>query len=77
LIAEARLDTACHLLAESDERIAGIAARLGFSSPSSFNRTFMRLMKTQPGAYRRLQLSQTGRTGRRLERRRHLPAAPD
>src|SRR5580765_7109874 len=28
LVAEVRIDTACHLLAESDERIADIAARL-------------------------------------------------
>jgi AraC-like DNA-binding protein len=55
LVAEVRLDTACQLLAESDERVCDIAARLGFSSASSFNRAFMRLMKIRPGAYRRQQ----------------------
>ena len=53
LVAEVRLDTACRLLAESDERICDIAVRVGFSSASSFNRTFMRLIKMQPNAYRR------------------------
>jgi AraC-like DNA-binding protein len=77
LIAEVRLDTACHLLVESDERIAKIAARLGFAGASSFNRSFMRLMKIQPGAYRRQQLSQTSSTGHGPERRRPLPTAPD
>ena len=59
LVAEVRLDTACQLLVDSDERICDIAMRLGFSSASSFNRTFMRLMKIQPGAYRRLQSEQS------------------
>ena len=75
LVAEIRLDTACHLLVESDEPIWKIAARLGFAGASSFNRTFMRLMKTQPGAYRRQQSSRN-RTGQRRERG-HLPTVPD
>jgi AraC-like DNA-binding protein len=56
LFAEVRLDAACHLLAKSDERICDIAARLGFADASSFSRTFMRLMKLQPRAYRRQQM---------------------
>jgi len=59
LVAEVRLDTACELLVQSDKRICDIAVRLGFSSASSFNRTFMRLMKIQPGAYRRQQSEQS------------------
>src|SRR5687768_9951324 len=55
LVAEVRIDTACHLLTESDERVADIAARLGFAGPSSFSRTFARLMKIQPAVYRRQQ----------------------
>jgi AraC-like DNA-binding protein len=55
LLAEVRLDTACDLLVESDHRIADIAAQLGFAGTSSFSRTFQRLMKIQPGAYRKLQ----------------------
>jgi len=53
IVAEVRLDTACHLLAESSERISQIALRLGYAGPSSFSRTFKRLMKTQPASYRR------------------------
>jgi transcriptional regulator GlxA family with amidase domain len=63
LVAEVRLDTACELLVQSDERICDIAVRLGFSSASSFNRTFTRLMKIQPGAYRRLQCEQQSEKG--------------
>lgn len=59
LVAEVRLDTACHLLAESDENIADIAARLGFAGASSFSRNFARLMKIQPNVYRRQQSNRT------------------
>jgi AraC-like DNA-binding protein len=55
LVAEVRLDTACHLLAESNERISDIALRLGYAGASSFSRTFMRLMKIRPIIYRRQQ----------------------
>jgi AraC-like DNA-binding protein len=48
LIAEVRIKTACHLLAESNERIGDIAAHSGFANASSFSRTFMRRMKIQP-----------------------------
>jgi AraC-like DNA-binding protein len=70
LVAEVRLDTASHLLVESDERIADISARLGFSSASSFIRTFMRWMDIPPGAYRRQQCEKSAR-----HRRRGKPAA--
>ncbi|OSI23403.1 MULTISPECIES: helix-turn-helix domain-containing protein [Bradyrhizobium] len=62
LVAEVRLDTACHLLVESDERIADIAARLGFAGASSFSRSFVRWMKIQPVAYRRQQSAQRSGT---------------
>jgi AraC-like DNA-binding protein len=62
LVAEVRLDTACHLLAESDENIADIAARLGFAGASSFSRSFVRLMKIQPIVYRRQQSAQKSGT---------------
>jgi AraC-like DNA-binding protein len=55
VLAEVRLDTACHLLVESDHRIVDTAERLGFADASSFSRTFQRLMKIQPGAYRKQQ----------------------
>ena len=53
MVAEVRLDTACHLLLESDERISEIALRLGYAGTSSFSRVFMRLTKIQPVIYRR------------------------
>jgi AraC-like DNA-binding protein len=53
LVAEVRLDAACHLLAEGELSIADIAYRLGYSGPSSFSRIFMRVMKIQPSVYRR------------------------
>lgn len=53
LVAQVRLDTACRLLTESSERMSQIALRLGYAGPSSFSRTFMRLMKIQPATYRR------------------------
>jgi len=70
LLAEVRIDTACHLLTESDERVADIAAHLGFASPSSFSRTFVRLMQIQPAVYRRQQSARKSGTGhRRLVRK--------
>jgi AraC-like DNA-binding protein len=77
LVAEVRLDTACHLLADSDERIGDIAARLGFAGASSFSRTFMRLMKIQPAAYRRQQSAQKTDATRRPPAARRLSPRPD
>jgi AraC-like DNA-binding protein len=75
LLAEVRIDTACQMLAESDERVADIAARLGFAGASSFSRTFMRLMRIQPAVYRQQQCARTGgmgyrRPARKLTKRR-------
>lgn len=53
IVVEVRLDTACHLLLETNERISDIALRLGYAGASSFSRIFMRLMKVQPVIYRR------------------------
>jgi AraC-like DNA-binding protein len=53
MVAEVRLDTACHLLLESNERISEIALRLGYAGTSSFSRVFMRLIRIQPVIYRR------------------------
>lgn len=58
IVAEVRLDMACHLLAESDQSISSIASSLGYSGASSFSRIFMRLMKIQPIAFRRQQIAQ-------------------
>lgn len=53
LVAEVRLDTACHLLLESNARISEIALRLGYAGTSSFSRAFMHLTKMPPVIYRR------------------------
>jgi AraC-like DNA-binding protein len=64
MVVEVRLDMACHLLLESNERISDIALRLGYAGASSFSRIFMRLMKIQPIIYRRQQAVQTNRKSR-------------
>jgi AraC-like DNA-binding protein len=53
MVAEVRLNTACHLLLESSESISEIALRLGYAGTSSFSRVFMRWTKIQPVNYRR------------------------
>lgn len=55
IVAEVRLATACHLLSKTDEKISQIALLLGYTSPTSFSRSFGRLMKMQPANYRRQQ----------------------
>lgn len=53
LVTEVRLDTACHLLLQSNERISVIALRLGYAGTSSFSRAFTHLTKMPPVIYRR------------------------
>ncbi len=65
MVGEVRLDTACHLLAESNERLSDIALRLGYAGPSGFSRAFMRLMQIQPVVYRRQQRNGKARRGKR------------
>ncbi|MGO4173060.1 helix-turn-helix domain-containing protein [Bosea sp. TAF32] len=55
IVAEVRLATACRLLTETNETISRIALLLGYTGPTSFSRSFRRLMKTQPARYRRQQ----------------------
>ncbi|WP_229189107.1 helix-turn-helix domain-containing protein [Bradyrhizobium sp. USDA 4503] len=57
MLAEVRLNMACRLLAESSRPLSDIAKILGYSSASSFSRTFARLMKVQPVVYRRQQFA--------------------
>ncbi|WP_454622238.1 helix-turn-helix domain-containing protein [Bradyrhizobium cenepequi] len=57
MLAEVRLNVACHLLADSSKRLSEIAKFLGYANASSFSRTFARLMKVQPVVYRRQQLA--------------------
>lgn len=55
IVAEVRLAAACRLLAETDEKLSQIALLLGYTGPTSFSRSFMRLKKIQPANYRRQQ----------------------
>ena len=57
VLAEVRLSTACRLLMEPESRLADIAKLVGYSNPSSFSRSFVRLMKIQPVIYRHRQLA--------------------
>ncbi|MET4387398.1 AraC-like DNA-binding protein [Bradyrhizobium sp. F1.4.3] len=71
MVAEVRLDTACHLLLESNDRISEIALRLGYAGTSSFSRIFMRLTKMQPVTYRRQRTVQ-GNDKSRLGKEPHV-----
>jgi AraC-like DNA-binding protein len=77
MVAEVRLDTACHLLVESNQSISSIAFRLGYSECSSFSRTFVRLMKISPAAYRRQQMAQRNGKHRRDGQRQMRPEKND
>jgi AraC-like DNA-binding protein len=49
-----RINHAAHFLRSSDQKIAAIAASVGYDSPPAFVRAFKRFFKISPGAYRRL-----------------------
>jgi len=55
IVTEVRLAIACRLLIESNAKISRIALLLGYTGPTSFSRSFKRLMKIQPASYRRQQ----------------------
>lgn len=57
MLAEVRLNIACRLLVDSGKPLSEIAKFVGYSNPSSFSRTFLRLMKIKPIVYRQRQLS--------------------
>ena len=79
LVTEVRIEMACHLLAESNERICDIAARLGYAHASAFSRTFMRLMKIQPRVYRRQRsiFTQNQTLNRKSSRKMASPPQPE
>lgn len=47
-----RLDAARGLLRDADQRVAGVATTLGFSSPAAFSRWFTRLAGQNPRTFR-------------------------
>lgn len=47
-----RMERAKQLLRETDETIIGIAALVGYDSPSFFNRLFARQVGCPPSVYR-------------------------
>ena len=50
-----RVEKACSLLRDSNERVSEIAFAVGFQSLSQFNRAFKKLTRKSPTAYRRTQ----------------------
>ena len=57
---EVRQRIARKLLRQSDEDIAGIAQRLGYSDACNFSRAFRRWTGISPGRYRRMSRSENG-----------------
>lgn len=55
-----RVEKACRLLRDSDERVSEIAFAVGFQSLSQFNRAFKKLTGKSPTTYRRA-LTKRGR----------------
>lgn len=49
-----RIKVACELLDKTNDSIRDIACRVGFSTPSSFNRSFKRIMGVSPLQWRNL-----------------------
>lgn len=54
-IATLRISEACRLLSDDDEDITEIAGQVGFNSPRSFNRLFIKHVGMTPREYRRQQ----------------------
>jgi AraC family transcriptional regulator len=52
-IRQSRIEYACRALAESDAPVADIALAAGFADQSHLGRTFRRVMRTTPAAWRR------------------------
>jgi AraC-like DNA-binding protein len=50
-----RVDHACDLLGSTDQAVTDIALQVGFGSLAQFNRTFAKLRRMSPSAYRRRQ----------------------
>ena len=51
-IRQKRIEYACRALAETDAPLADVALAAGFADQSHLGRTFKRIMRTTPAAYR-------------------------
>lgn len=58
-INSARIEKSVTLLKDTDKTIIEIGFDSGFSSPSTFNRTFLKHMKTSPSEFRKKQFEKT------------------
>jgi AraC-like DNA-binding protein len=47
-----KIDHACYLLRDTNESVYGIAAKCGYTTQSSFTRSFKQIMGVVPGEYR-------------------------
>jgi len=54
-----RIEKACFLLRDSNERVSEIAFAVGFQSLSQFNRAFKKLNGKSPTTYRRAQIKRS------------------
>jgi AraC-like DNA-binding protein len=55
-VTRVRVEKACSLLRDSNERVSEIAFAVGFQSLSQFNRAFKKLTRKSPTSYRRAQI---------------------
>lgn len=51
-LANWRMQIACELLQAGEEKLAAIAAQVGYDSESAFSNAFNRIVRCRPGAYR-------------------------
>ena len=51
-VEQARIETARRLLEETDDNVIAVARRAGFGTAETMRRTFLRVVRTSPNAYR-------------------------
>ena len=56
-LANWRMQIACELLQAGEEKLAAVAAQVGYDSESAFSNAFNRIVKCRPGAYRSTSMS--------------------
>jgi AraC-like DNA-binding protein len=68
-----RIYKACQLLLETDERITSICFDVGYDTPSTFNRNFMRMIRTSPSAFRMERRAAPGMSGTKQHKEEETP----